>query len=99
MTTIAYMNLKGQWRSDRTNHLLKYDVISWEYKDHYIVKVQSRFIQGLVERSDYVIILLLIVFVIWYFAKYYNLSNECEEKDCEHCMFEKCEKEGGKNDD
>ena len=43
--------------------------------------------------------LLLIVFVILYFAKYYNLSNACGVKDCEHCPFPQCEKkEGGKND-
>lgn len=36
--------------------------------------------------------LLLIIIAIVYMVKNYDLSNECEEKDCEHCMFDKCEK-------
>ena len=43
--------------------------------------------------------LLLLIIAIIYMVKNYDLNNECEEKDCENCMFEKCEKSGGKNDD
>lgn len=43
--------------------------------------------------------LLLIVFVIWYFAKYYNLNNECEVKDCENCPFPQCERKVGEEND